>query len=285
MSRVAYVNGRYVRLREAVVHIEDRGYQLADAVYEVCLIRNGRIVDLDPHLARLDRSLAALRIDQPMATAALKIVMTDLVRRNRLADGLLYLQIGRGVAPRTHAFPNPDVAPSLVMTVRPYPREIGEAKARKGVTVVTVPDNRWARVDVKTVSLLPNALAKQHATDVGAYEAWFVDRDGFVTEGTSTNAWIVTQDGTLVTRSAEGGILRGITRDVLIGLAAKEGLRLEERPFTPAEAIAAAEAFLTSTGHLVTSVVAVDGNKIGSGRPGPVARHLRRAIQQHADAI
>jgi D-alanine transaminase len=284
MSRIAYVNGRYLPLADAGVNVEDRGYQLADAVYEVCLARAGRIVDLDRHLARLDRSLHELRISRPMTASALKIVMTEVLLRNRIRDGLVYLQVSRGVAPRTHAFPSGGVPPAIVVTARPAPQAAAEEKARKGVAVITVPDNRWERVDIKSVSLLPNVLAKQQAIDAGAYEAWFVDDKGLVTEGSSTNAWIVSAAGGLVTRSARTGILRGITREVLIEIAAGEGLGLEERPFTPAEAMAAREAFITSTGHLVTPVIRVDGRKIGSGRPGPIARNLRRAFLRHADA-
>jgi D-alanine transaminase len=285
MSRVAYVNGRYVPFRDAAVHVEDRGYQLSDGVYEVCLVRDGRIVDLARHMVRLERSLAELRIRPPLTAAALKIVLAEVVRCNRVADGLVYLQITRGVAPRTHAFPSNDVPPALVVTARSEPRETGDQRARKGIAVITVPDNRWARVDIKSVSLLPNVLAKQAALDAGAYEAWFVDGKGFVTEGSSTNAWIVSEAGDLVTRSTTRGILRGIAREVLIEIAAGEGLRLAERPFTPDEAIAAREAFLTSTGQLVTAVVRIDGHKIGSGRPGPVARRLRQAFLRHADAL
>jgi D-alanine transaminase len=236
-------------------------------------------------MVRLERSLAELRIRPPLTAAALKIVLAEVVRCNRVADGLVYLQITRGVAPRTHAFPSNDVPPALVVTARSEPRETGDQRARKGIAVITVPDNRWARVDIKSVSLLPNVLAKQAALDAGAYEAWFVDGKGFVTEGSSTNAWIVSEAGDLVTRSTTRGILRGIAREVLIEIAAGEGLRLAERPFTPDEAIAAREAFLTSTGQLVTAVVRIDGHKIGSGRPGPVARRLRQAFLRHAEAL
>jgi D-alanine transaminase len=283
MLRIAYVNGRYLAHADAAVHVEDRGYQLGDGVYEVCEVSGGRLVDERRHMARLDRSLRELRIRWPMAPAALGVVLREVVRRNRVVDGLVYLQVTRGVAPRDHAFPAPVVSPAIVVTAKSIPIASRDARASKGVAVVTVPDNRWTRVDIKTIGLLPNVLAKQSAHEAGAFEAWFVDGRGFVTEGASTNAWIVTSDGGLVTRPAETGILRGVTRTVLLDLAEGEGLRLEERPFSVAEALAAREAFLTSATTAVTPIVRIDGKNVGDGRPGPLAIRLRPALRAAAE--
>jgi D-alanine transaminase len=284
MSRIAYVNGRYVPHRDAVVHVEDRGYQFADGVYEVCEVRDGRLVDERRHLQRLARSLGEVAIAWPMAPAALALVLREVVARNRVANGIVYLQITRGVAPRNHAFPQPAVRPSVVVTARSIARDANSAKAAAGVAVITVPENRWDRVDIKTVALLPNVLAKQAAKDAGAYEAWFVDGDGRVTEGSSTNAWIVTKDGVLVTRPAEHGILRGVTRSVIFDIAAREGIAIEERGFSLAEAHAAREAFVTGASTIVMPVVSIDGRMIGSGKPGPLAGRLRDIYHRHAEA-
>ena len=278
MPRIAYVNGRYVRHSLAGVHVGDRGDQLADGVYEVCEIRGGPPIDEERHMARLDRSLGELSIRWPMDKAALGVVMREVVRRNRISDGIVYVQVTRGVAPRDHAFPNPEVRPSLVVTARSMAVDVRDERARRGVTVITTPDNRWGRVDIKSVALLPNVLAKQKGRAAGAFETWFVDGQGLVTEGTSTNAWIVTGDGRLVTRQTDHGILAGITRAVLLDLIAREGLAFDERAFSVAEALAAKEAFLTSATTAVTPVVQIDGNKVGNGRPGRLAQRLRRAF-------
>ena len=283
MSRIAYVNGRYVPHGQASVHVEDRGYQFSDGVYEVCEVFGGRLIDERRHMARLDRSLGELRIRWPMRPSALGVVLREVIRLNRVAEGLVYLQVTRGVAPRDHGFPAAGVPPALVVTARAISLDIRDERAATGVAVVTVSDNRWERVDIKTISLLPNVLAKQTARESGAFEAWFVDKDGFVTEGSSTNAWIVTANGALVTRPAESGILRGITRSVLVDHVEREGVRLEERSFSLVEALAAREAFLTSATAIVTPIVKIDGNRIGSGRPGPVAMALRAAFRQVAE--
>ena len=283
MSRVAYVNGRYVAHRDAAVHIEDRGYQFADAVYEVCEVKGGRLVDERRHMLRLKRSLSELAIPAPTSEAALGVVLREVVRRNRVADGIVYLQVTRGVAPRNHAFPAPAVAPTVVVTARKIDRALGDKRAKDGVAVITLAENRWARVDIKTVSLLPNVLAKQMAREAGAFEAWFVDRDGFVTEGASTNAWIVTGDKTLVTRPADFGILRGISRSVILDLAGCRGIRVEERCFTVAEALAAREAFVTAASTLVMPVVRIDGRPIGDGKPGRLATELRARFHEVAE--
>ena len=284
MGRIAYVNGRFVPHAEAFVHIEDRGYQLADAVYEVWALFDGKLADAEGHFARLERSLGELRIDMPMSRAALTVVLKEAVRRNRVREGLLYLQVSRGVAKRDHAFPTEPVRPAVVMTVSAVDRVASEARAAKGVSVVTTPENRWGRCDIKSVSLLPNALAKQKAREAGAAEAWFVDDLGFVTEGASSNAWIVDTHGRLRTRDTNANILRGITRSTLLSVIKREGLEVDERPFTPADAVAAKEAFITGAGTLVLPVVAVDGRRVGEGKPGPVATTLRRLYIEQAKA-
>jgi len=284
MSRIAYVNGRYVPKSDAVVHIEDRGYQFADAVYEVWALFDGKLADPEGHFVRLERSLGELRIDMPMSRKALTAVLRETVRRNRIREGLVYLQVSRGVATRDHAFPGEETPPSVVVTVSRVDRAASEARAAKGVAVVTTPENRWGRCDIKTVGLLPNALAKQKAREVGAVEAWFVDDLGLVTEGAWSNAWIVDGDGILRTRDTNANILRGVTRLSLLDLAREAGLKVEERPFTPAEALAAKEAFITGAGTLVLPVVAVDGKPVGGGAPGPVATRLRRLYIERAKA-
>lgn len=283
MSRVAYVNGRYVPQAAATVHVEDRGYQFGDGVYEVCEILRGALVDETRHLDRLDRSLNELQIRRPMARPALSQVLRETVRRNRVRDGLVYVQVTRGVAPRDHAFPNSEVPPSIVVTARSIDPEKGRAMAETGIEVITVPDNRWDRVDIKTVSLLPNVLARQAAAEQGATEAWFVDSDGYVTEGSSTNAWIVDVEGRLITRSADRGILRGITRSVIIDLLEREGLELAERAFTVDEAKRAREAFVTSATKQAMPVVRIDGQAIGNGRPGSIVARLRSVYHEQAE--
>jgi D-alanine transaminase len=281
MSRIAYVNGQYQDMRDASVNVEDRGYQFADGVYEVCEIRDGRIVDMPRHMARLQRSLRELRIAEPMTLSSLSVVLHEVVRRNRVRNGIVYLQVTRGVARRDHAFPVKPVAPSVVVTARSLSRDKNEATAARGITVVTVPENRWPRVDIKSVSLLPNVLARQAARDAGAYEAWYVDGDGFVTEGASSNAWIISK-GRVITRSAESGILSGITRAVLIETLAALQLTFEERQFTAAEAQQADEAFVTASSQIVMPVVAIDGQPIGDGRPGRTSLRLREQFHRFA---
>lgn len=282
MSRIAYVNGRYLDMRDASVNIEDRGYQFADGVYEVCEVRGGKLVDMPRHLARLQRSLGELRIKEPMPLAALSVVMHEVVRRNRVNYGIVYLQVTRGVARRDHGFPAASVKPAVVVTARSLDPAKGQANAAHGIKVITLPENRWPRVDIKSTALLPNVLAKQAAREAGAYEAWYVDRDGYVTEGSSSNAWIVTKEGRVVTRSAEAGILPGVTRAVLMDAFEALQVRFEERPFTPAEAASAAEAFVTASSQLVMPVVAIDGQPIGDGKPGALAKRLREQFHRFA---
>ena len=282
MSRIAYVNGQYVNLRDAAVNVEDRGYQFADGIYEVCEIIGGKMVDFPRHIARMQRSLRELRIAEAMALTSLKVVMQEVIRRNRINYGIVYLQISRGVAHRDHGFPSPDVKPSVVVTAKSLNFAKNQATAAKGVKVITTAENRWPRVDIKTVGLLPNVLARQEARDKGAYEAWYVDADGFVTEGASCNAWIVTKDGKVVTRTATSGILAGITRAVLIEVLASMQLKLEERNFTPAEAYDAAEAFVSSASQIVMPVINIDGKPIGDGKPGGIATRLRQEFHKFA---
>ena len=281
MPKQAYVNGRYMPHRDAAVHIEDRGYQFADGVYEVVPVVHGTLVDEDPHLDRLERSLGELRIGMPMSRAALKLVSREVMRRNRLSHGFLYMQVTRGVAPRDHMFPK-GATPALVMTTRQI-KPLSPDLLSRGVAVVTTPDIRWKRCDIKSVSLLANVLSKQAAVEAGAYESWMVDADGHVTEGTSSNAWIVTQDNRLLTRNANASILNGITRIRLLALAGKEGLSFEERPFTVAEAYEAREAFLTSSTIFVLAVTRIDGQPVGNGRPGLFTGQLRAHYMDYID--
>ncbi|MBX6328611.1 MAG: D-amino-acid transaminase [Pseudolabrys sp.] len=283
MSRIVYVNGRFWPARKAAIAVEDRGYQFADGVYEVCEVRGGRLVDERRHLARLARSLGELGIALPMSMAALSLVMHETVRRNRVSDGIVYVQVTRGVSRRDFPFPAPAVKPSLVVLARSSDRTRLEAMAAKGIAVVTMPDIRWGRVDIKSIALLPNVLAKQAAREAGAWEAWLVDEDGRVTEGASSNAWIVSADGTLITRPLGSDILPGVTRAVVMEIAKARGLALAERPFTVAEAYAAREAFITSASQIVLPVTRIDGRPIGDGAPGPIAAALRRAYHDHAE--
>jgi len=283
MPRIAYVNGRYLPLGAAAVSVEDRGYQFADGIYEVCEVRGGRLVDERRHMARLLRSLAELRIRLPMSLAALGIVLREVVARNRVGYGVVYVQITRGVARRDHGFPVPEVRPSVVATARPLNAARNEALAAAGISVISVPDDRWGRVDIKTIGLLPNVLARQAAIEQGARDAWFVDRDGNVTEGASTNAWIVTPAGVVVTRPADHAILRGVTRTVLFDVIRAKGLSVEERSFSLQEAYAAREAFATAASQIVLPVVRIDGRTIGDGKPGPVAIALRREFHRYAE--
>jgi D-alanine transaminase len=284
MSRIAYVNGRYLPRRQAKVDIEDRGYQFSDGVYEVCEVRAGHLIDERRHLARLGRSLSELQIASPMPQSALNVVLHEVVRRNRVRDGLVYVQVSRGVARRDHAFPAGNVAPSVVVTARSINAEANEKIAADGIAVITMPDNRWERVDIKSISLLPNVLAKQAARSQGAREAWLVDKSGRITEGSSSNAWIINRDGKLITRHLDHGILPGITRAVLIESLKSHGLELEERAFTVEEAYAAREAFVTSATQQVMPVVRIDGRPIGNGAPGLIATALRRDYHKHAEA-
>ena len=283
MTRVVYVNGRYLAYAAAVVHAEDRGFQFADAVYEVIEVRDTALIDATRHLHRLTRSLGEIAMGMPMQRGALLHVLRECVRRNRVRDGTIYLQVSRGARPRDFLFPGPDVRQTVVCVARPASRMAAEARAAAGIAVKTMPDPRWERCDIKTVMLLPASLAKEAAKAEGAREAWFVDAAGFVTEGASSNAWIVDETGRLVTRPLDAAILRGVTRTTLIDVVGKLELQLVERPFTVMEAKAASEAFVTAATNVVTPVVRIDGAQIGDGTPGPVSRRLRAAFHDAAE--
>ncbi len=272
MSRIAYVNGRYLPLPQATVNIEDRGYQFADGIYEVIYRHNGRLIDRDLHLARLDRSLRELAITPPMSHAALLGVLGEVARRNRLQTGLIYMQVTRGVAPRAHPFPPAGTRPSLVVTMRraaPFPSDIGAWQAN----AVTLPDQRWARCDIKSVALLPNILAKQAARAAGAYEAILHDANGMVTEGASTSVFIVDDNGVLRTRSLSQAILPGCTRAALLAELGRD-IQFSERPFSLDELKSAREIFITAATTFVKPVTELNGAPVGDGEPGPIARRL-----------
>lgn len=283
MARFAYVNGRYVPHADAAVHVEDRGYQFADGVYEVVAIQNGRLVDEEGHIDRLDRSLRELSITWPMTRRALGLVMRQLIARNRVENGLVYLQITRGVAARDFKFPK-GVKPSIVMTTKRM--RFGPAvTVSAGVKVITLPDIRWKRRDIKSVSLLPQVLGKQKAVEAGAFEGWQVDEEGYVTEGCSSNAWIVTKDGKLVTRNATSSILNGITRQTLLRIAAQEGIEFEERPFTVEEAYEAREAFISSATTYAIPIAQIDDRIIANGHPGTLTMKLRQLYIDYANGV
>ncbi len=282
MSRIVYVNGRYIPYAQAAVHVEDRGFQFADAIYEVCQVRAGHLVDEVRHMARLARSLAELKIAAPMSPGALAHVMRETIRRNRVKDGLVYLQISRGEGPREFVFPPEDVPRTVVCLARPISPVPQAALANEGIAVKTMPDIRWRRADIKTVMLLPACLAKEAARAEGAREAWLVDNDGFVTEGASSNAWIVSSEGAVITRQIAPAILAGVTRATLIDLLREEKVPFHERPFRVTEALEAREAFVTSATNTVMPVVRIDGAPIGDGRPGPLTQRLRSKFDQFA---
>lgn len=283
MSRIVYVNGRYAPYAEAAIHVEDRGFQFADSVYEVIEVLGGRLVDERRHLDRLERSLAEIRMDLPMARGALQTVMRETVRRNRVRDGLVYVQVSRGSAKRDFAMPAGDVRQSLVVIARSQARASIAALAGNGIAVITMPDPRWERCDIKTVMLLPAVLAKHEAKGKGAKEVWFVDAAGHVTEGGSSNAWIVTREGKLLTHPLDHSVLPGITRATAIDAARGLQLAFEERAFTLDEALKAREAFITSATNTVMPVVMIDGHQIGDGRPGELTIRLRKAFHQSAE--
>lgn len=278
MTRIAYVNGRYVRHADASVHIEDRGYQFADGVYEVCEVRHGLIVDMTRHLDRLGRSLSELRIDWPMHRSALERVIREVLRRNRVRNGLFYLQVTRGVARRDHIFPAPGTRPSVVVTAKNTNPAVIAGKNANGIKTITVPDNRWDRVDIKTVGLLSNALVRQQAKEAGAQEAIYVDADGMVTEGAATNVWMVDSDGTLLTRPANHGILKGITRTTLMDVAKRLDIEIREEAFSVEKMLGAREVFITAATSICFPVVEIDGKTIANGHPGSVSQKIREAF-------
>jgi len=272
MSRLAYVNGSYRPLSEAAVHIEDRGYQFGDGVYEVVLLRGGKLYDFEGHMTRLARSLKELSITPPVSNSVLKMIINRLVRLNGLKDGIVYMQITRGVARRDHKFPK-DITSSLVLTTKP----LKVSSDTTGKTAITVPDQRWSRRDIKTIQLLPNCLAKQAAAEKGAFEAIMVMPDGTITEGSSSNLWMVDANDTLVTRPASEDILNGITRLAIARIGEGRQMKIEERPFSVDEALAAKELFLTSATSAAMPITHLDGHQIGDGQPGHVATALRAA--------
>ena len=274
-GRVAYVNGRYLPHGQAGVHIEDRALQLGDGIYEVTNVLGGQPTDEDAHLDRMERSLRELGMPMPMGRAALKLVMREMIVRNKIANGFLYLQVTRGAVKRDHVPPPDGPRPSLMLTMRSQDMAGLAQRLDKGIAVSTQPDIRWGRRDIKTVQLLPNLLAKQAARQVGAFEAWLVDEDGYVTEGASTNAWIVDQSGTVITRDLSHAILPGVTRRVMLDAMAEAQMRVVERKFTVAEALAAQEAFISSATGAAVPVVAIDGKNIGNGAPGALTRRIR----------
>lgn len=283
MPRIAYVNGTYVPLRDAAVSVEDRGYLFADAVYEVWSVFDGLLGDLDGHLSRLERSLRELKIAMPMPASSLLVVLGEVIRRNAIREGMVYLQISRGVAPRDHVFPV-GVKPAIVITAKPIDRYAAARKAEAGIKAITAPDIRWGRCDIKTVGLLPNVLAKQAAKEQGGGEVIFFDRDGYVTEGGSTNVYMVGTDNIIRTRSLAANILAGVTRLNLIGVAGEAGLQIDEQAFSVDEMKAAREVFVTAATSLVLPVVRIDETVIGNGAPGPIASSLREMYIDHARA-
>jgi len=274
LARLAYVDGRYVAHNAASVHVEDRGFQFSDGVYEVISIVGRRLIDMEGHLDRLERSLKALDMPEPVSRPVLAMIMRELVTRNRVREGIIYLQVTRGVAPRDHKFPA-GLKPTLVMTTK-HVDFLNQKRLSDGVKVISIPDIRWGRCDIKAVALLPNCMGKTQAASAGAYEAWQVDTEGFVTEGTSSNAWILTRDNVLKTRGLGPDILRGVTRDSLMRIAAEEGVTVVEEAFTVEEARDAREAFVTSATSFLTPVVKIDDRVIGNGAPGSLSCRLQR---------
>ena len=284
-GRVAYVNGRYLPFGQAGVHIEDRGLQLGDSIYEVANVLAGVPADEDAHLDRLERSLRELGMPMPMGRAALKLVMREMIARNRIANGFLYIQVTRGALKRDHVPPADPPRPTMIMTMRAQDMAALAERLDKGIGVSTQPDIRWGRCDIKTVQLLPNLLAKQAARKTGAFEAWMVDRDGFVTEGASTTAWIVDAEGQVVTRDLSNAILPGVTRRIMLEAMTQAGGKVVERKFTVAQAKVAKEAFLSSATGAAIPVIAIDGQKIGDGVPGPLTRRIRELYAARSAAL
>ncbi|MHA3976309.1 D-amino-acid transaminase [Halovulum sp. GXIMD14794] len=272
MSRIVYVNGEYVPEEEAKISVFDRGFLMADGVYEVTSVLDGRLIDFPGHMARLERSLTELDMAAPATREDLETIHRELLQRNDLTEGMVYLQVTRGAADRDFVYPE-GATPSLVLFTQARPL-IDSPTARTGLKVIALDDIRWGRRDIKTVQLLAPSMAKMAAKAAGKDDAWMVE-DGYVTEGTSNNAYIVTQDGTIVTRNLSNSILHGITRAAVLRLAAEAQMKIEERPFTIAEAQQAAEAFITSASSFVYPVVEIDGVSLGDGTPGKVAKRLR----------
>ncbi|HEX3652380.1 MAG TPA: D-amino-acid transaminase [Rhizomicrobium sp.] len=283
-GRIAYVNGRYLPHARAAVHIEDRGLQFADAIYEVVGVVGGQFLDEEEHIDRLERSVGEIGMAMPMGRTALRLITREMARRNRVRDGLIYFQVTRGAARRDHAVSDSPPRPTLIVTARNLDPHQTEQRREQGIAVITRPDERWARCDIKSTALLPNVLAKTAARKAGAFEAWLVDKDGFVTEGASTSAWIVTKEGRVVTRDLSNAILPGVTRRIILEAAAEGQIPVEERKFTRDEALAASEAFITAATLGATPVVAIDGHTIGDGKPGPIGRRIQELYRHAAEA-
>jgi D-alanine transaminase len=281
MSRIAYVNGRYLPQCDASVNIEDRGYQFGDGIYEVVHLHDGRFIDQDRHLDRLERSLREIRLTMPMAREALRLVLREVARRNRVTEGLLYMQVTRGVSRRDHAFPRRPVPPALVVTVKripPYPASV----ENWGGAAITQPDLRWARCDIKTVNLLPNCLARQAAREQGAIEAvLFNPATGMVTEGAATSFWIVDEQGAIRAPPLDHSILPGCTRAALLAELAEAGIAVDHRPFSLEEMRHAREAFITSATSFVKPILRIDGAPVADGAVGPVVRRLFEIFARH----
>ena len=281
MSRIVYVNGKFVPESEAHVSVFDRGFLFGDGVYEVSSVLDRGLVDNPAHLLRLERSLGELGMASPASPEEIVRAQKELIARNGLDEGVVYLQITRGPADRDFAYPT-EPKPTLVMFTQKKPL-VDNPQAARGITVITVPDLRWSRRDVKTVGLLAASMAKQAALDAGAGDAWMVE-DGYVTEGTSNNAYIVTAGGVVVTRHLGHEILHGITRASVLRLARERQIAIEERPFTVDEAKVAAEAFITSASSFVIPVIGIDGEPIGDGKPGAITSRLREIYIESARA-
>ena len=282
MPALAYVNGRYRPLADAAVAVEDRGLQFADSIYEVVAFLNGRFLDLDKHLWRLRRGLAALFLEGVAGDEVLAAIAARLVRESHYRDGILYLQISRGAARRGHAFPR-HLRPTVIMTARSFDFRQRLVQLQQGVAAISLPDQRWARTDLKTTGLLAAVLAKEEAAGAGAFEAVLVDGNGLVTEGASSNLFLVDGAGRLVTHPLSAGILAGVTRDGLLRLARQAGIEVLERPFTLAEARAAAELWLGSTTAPLLPIVTLDGAPVADGVPGPLARLLGQLLWREVE--
>jgi D-alanine transaminase len=282
LDRIAYVNGSFVPLADAKISILDRGFLFADGIYEVAAVLDGKLIDNASHLARLEHSVGEIALALPETLARIQEIQKELITRNRLVNGMVYLEVTRGAdSGRDFVFPK-GVKPTLVMFTSV--KDIIDApSAKSGIAVITVPDIRWARRDVKSVGLLAQVLAKQAAAEAGASEAWMIE-DGKVTEGGSSSAFILTPDDVLVTRQNSPAILPGCTRKAVVALAEEHQLRVEERPFTVQEALAAKEAFITSASLFVQPVVTIDGKSVGNGKPGPMATRLREIYIDFARA-
>lgn len=275
MSRISYVNGRYLPHAQAMVHIEDRGYQFSDGIYEVVGVHDGLLLDEEGHLKRMQRSLTELQIEEPVTLAVMRLIIREIKKRNKLKFGLVYIQITRGVAPRLHTFPEPTVLPSLVVMAQPK-AVATDAVVKKGIGVITHPEIRWARCDIKSVSLLGNILVKQKAQEQGCKEAWFVDDKGFITEGTASNAWIINKEGVLQTCPKGDEILGGITREAIIRIAQEMGLKVLEKSFTLKDAEEAREAFVTSATNYVMPVTTINGKNLKNSNAIQTTLDLRK---------